>query len=145
MLIPSLSTLRTDDFPPDVQKWISRLFFPLNQFLISATTALNGNITLTDNIPCQLIQLVFTYGSAADFPKISKWTVSQNNLGASISPPVEVRVCSATEDGLAIAIVPAWSYANSTITFKNLFKVTATGIAALNVGSKYNIILRGQP
>lgn len=144
MLIPANSSLRTEDFPSE-QSWISKLLFPLNSFLISVTTALNGNITFGDNIPCQTIQLQFTYNGASDFPKQAKWSISQNQIGATISPPIEVRVCSATEDGNAIALVPAWSYANGQISFAYFTKFTSSGVSALNVGSKYNIILRGQP
>lgn len=145
MLIPTISTLRTEDFPSE-QKWISKLLFPINQFLLSATTALNGNITLTDNIPCQTITLNFT-ASGNDFPKMQKWIISQNNPNpnAPIPNPVEVRVCSATENGAGIAVLVPWSFSNGLITFPYIVKVTTAGMVGLTTGASYNIVLRGQP
>lgn len=135
MLLPVISTIRTEDFPKEQQAWIPKLLFPLNQFLLSAISAINGNLAFGDNIPCQTITLNFTYGSAADFPKIAKWNYS--------STPVELRVCSATEGGSPIAVVPAWSYSNGTISIANLYKITSAGVVALTSGTTYNIVLRG--
>lgn len=144
MQLPAISGIRTEDFPSE-QKWIAKLLQPLNQFLLSATNAINGNITYTDNIPCQLIKMNFTYRTTADFPMIIKWNIAQNNSNASLTPPTEVRVCSATENGTAIAIVPAWNYSNGIINFTYFTKLTSSGVTGLTAGSKYNIILRGQP
>ena|SRR5258708_488200 len=145
MLVPSISNLRTEDFPSE-KSWISKLLGPINQFLNSASTALNGNITFSDNIPCQLIKLNFLSGGA-DFPKIIKWDIAQNNPNpnATLAAPVEVRVCSATENGIGIAVVMAWSFANGTITFPYIVKLTASGVVGLTAGARYNIVLRGQP
>lgn len=144
MQIPTISTLRTEDFPSE-QKWISRLLQPINQFLTSATTALNGNITFTDNIPCQLITLNFIYSASTDFPKYVKWSIAQNNNNSVLLPPVELRLCSATENGTAIAVAVTWSYANGLITISSIVKISSSGISGLTAGATYNIILRGQP
>lgn len=145
MLIPTISTLRVEDFPSE-QSWISRLLLPINSFLTAATAALNGNITLGDNIPCQTFSLGFTYHAPTDFPKQVAWTLSQNQLGSNVLPPVEIRVCSATENGSGIAVVIAWSYANGSVSFPYVVKLNADGTTgALKVGSIYNIVMRGQP
>lgn len=137
MQLGSISTLRTEDFPSE-QSWINGLFFPLNQFLSSVTSAFNGNITLGDNIPCQTISLRFMYGGASDFPKSIKFSVPNTS-------PVELRVCSATEDSAAIGIIPVWSYANGQISIASLVKVSTSGVSSLTVGSTYNIVMRAQP
>lgn len=144
MLVPVISTLRTEDFPSE-EKWISRLLLPINSFLLAATSAFNGNITLGDNIPCQTFTMNFVYSAATDFPKQVSWNLSQNQLGSTVLQPVEIRVCSATENGTGIAIVPAWTYANGQISFPYLVKLTSSGVAALTVGATYNIVMRGQP
>jgi hypothetical protein len=132
--IPAISNLRTEDFPGQ-EKWISRLFFPLNQFLETVTNAINGNITHGDNIPCQTQQLLFVYGAITDFPKIFKWTLPV--------APVEIRVCSATENGTAIAMAVAWSYSAGTVTISQLLKLTSTGVVPMTSGATYNVVLRG--
>ena len=143
MQLPVISGIRVEDFPSQ-KDWMPKLLGPLNQFLLSATNAINGNLTLTDNIPCQTITLIFT-ANGSDFPKNISWSINQNNNNASLTPPVELRVCSATENGSAIAVVPAWSYANGTITISYITKLTRSAASALTVGAVYKIILRGQP
>lgn len=145
MLIPTISTLRVEDFPGE-QSWIARLLLPINSFLTAATAALNGNITLGDNIPCQTFTLSFTYQAATDFPKQVSWKLSQNQLGSNVLPPVEIRVCSATENGSGIAVVVAWSYGNGSIAFPYIVKLNADGTTGvLKIGATYNIVMRGQP
>lgn len=136
MLIPSLTTIRIEDLPSQ-KDWIGKLLLPLNQFLLSVTSAINGNISFGDNIPCQTQSLKFVYGSSADFPKAFVWSLS--------AAPVELRVCSATEDSVAIAVVIAWSYSGGQVSVSNIYKITSSGVSALTVGSLYNITLRGNP
>lgn len=135
-LIPSLTTLRVEDFPSQ-QEWIGKLLLPINQFLLAATTSINGGITFGDNIPCQTQTLNFTYGGASDFPKTFLWKIT--------SAPIELRVCSATENGVPVAMVPAWSYTNSQVTIAGLILLKSTGVTALKAGAVYNVILRGNP
>lgn len=136
MLIQSLTTLRSEDFPKQ-RDWIGGLLFPINQFLLSATSAINGNITLGDNIPCQTQTFAFTYGGDSDFPKSFLWKLS--------SKPIELRVCQATEDADPVALVPAWNYNNGQVVVDHFVKLTASGVSSLVAGSDYNIVLRGQP
>lgn len=137
MLIPQLTSIRTEDFPSE-KTWISKLLLPINQFLLYTTKAINGNITFGDNIPCQTVSLAFTYGGVADFPKVFKW-----NLPVK---PVEVRVCSALENSSGIAVVIAWSYGNNgLVSISQISKISTSGVSSLTVGSVYNIVLRGQP
>lgn len=136
MLIPSLTTIRVEDFPTQ-KEWIGSLLLPLNQFLLSAISAINGNVTFGDNIPCQTQSLLFSYGAETDFPKTFKWNLPNK--------PVEIRVCSATENDLPIGIVAVWAYANGQVSITSLVKVSTSGAAALVRNSRYNIVLRGQP
>lgn len=137
MIIPSLTTIRVEDFPQPEQKWIGRLLFPLNQFLLSATTAINGNITFGDNVPSQTQVFNFVYGSSKDFPKVFAWTLA--------NAPLEMRLASITENASAIAAVISWSYSNGLVSLASVVKLTTTGTSALTVGSTYNIVLRGNP
>lgn len=136
MLIPSLTTIRVEDFPTE-REWIGKLLFPLNQFLLSATTAINGNISLGDNIGCQTQVIQFTYGSTLDFPKQFKYNLTQR--------PIELRVCSVTENAVPIAVVHEWEFNNGVCYINNIYKVTTSGVSNLVVGRNYSIILRAQP
>lgn len=136
MLIPTQTTIRTEDFT-DQKEWIGRLLTPINRFLLSVTSAINGNVTLGDNIPCQTQSVSFTSNGTSDFPKTFKWNLSV--------APTELRVCSALENGSAITVGFAWSYANGQITLSTIFKISSSGNAPLVQGSSYNIVMRGQP
>lgn len=136
MLIPSITTIRTEDFP-EQKGWISRLLLPINQFLLSVTTAINGNITFGDNIPCQTQTLAFVYGAATDFPKTFAYRI--------VNKPVELRVCAATENGVAVAIGINWSFSNGNVSISDFFKISSAGVSELTVGASYNIVLRGLP
>lgn len=136
MLIPSITTIRTEDFP-DQKNWISRLLLPINQFLLSVTSAINGNITFGDNIPGQTQTLSFVYGASTDFPKTFAYRV--------VTRPVELRLCSATENGVPICVGFAWSFGNGTVSISNIFKLSSAGASELTPGASYTIILRGQP
>lgn len=137
MIIPSQTTIRVEDFPKEEQKWIGRLLFPLNQFLLAATSAINGNITPGDNIPSQDQVFNFVYGSSTNFPMVYAWNLP--------NAPVEVRLASITENASAIAAVISWSYSNGLVSLGSVVKLTTSGVSALTVGSTYNIVLRGNP
>lgn len=136
-LIPALTTLRAEDFDPEQRKWIGKLLFPLNQFLLAATSSINGNITLGDNIPCQTQVLNFVYGGAGDFPKRFLWKQTDK--------PVEIRVAQALEDSSGVAVVIAWTFSGSQVSINSMVKLTSSGVSALSEGSTYIITLRGQP
>jgi hypothetical protein len=137
MIIPSQTTIRVEDFPKDEQKWIGRLLFPLNQFLLAATNAINGNIAFGENIPSQDQTFNFVYGSTASFPMVYAWNLP--------NAPVEVRLASITENSSPIAAVISWSYSNGLVSIGSIVKLTTSGASSLTVGSTYNIVLRGNP
>lgn len=136
MLIPELTSIRVEDFP-DQKSWIGKLLLPLNQFFLSTVSAVNGNITIGDNIPCQTQVMSFVYGSSTDFPKSFKWNIPDR--------PLELRIASATEDGVPIALVPAWSYANGNVSITTLVKLSTSGVSELVTGSTYVVTVRAEP
>lgn len=129
-----VNTLRVEDFPSQ-KDWIERLFYPLNQFITSATQAINGQITFGDNIPGVTQNLRFTY-STSSFPISFRWTFQLQ--------PVEVRLCSAYENDVPVILVFSWSYASGQITIQSVFKITSAGVVGLTTGSVYNLTFRGQ-
>lgn len=137
MIIPSQTTIRVEDFPKEEQGWIGRLLFPLNQFLLSATSAINGNITFGDNIPSQTQTFNFVYGGTSNFPMAFAWNLADR--------PAEIRLASITENSSAVSAVISWSYSNGLVSLGSVVKLTTSGASALTVGSTYNIVLRGNP
>ena len=134
-LIESITTLRVEDFPSE-KEWIGKLLGPMNTFLLDSTSAINGNIEMGVNVPCQTQTLNFTYGSNS-LPIQFKWKLPNK--------PVELRVAQCTEAGSAIAVVIAWSFANSLVSVESIVKLSDNGASSLTSGSVYNLILRGQP
>jgi hypothetical protein len=111
--------------------WIGSLFLPLNSVLSEVTGALNGKLSLGDNIPT--------------FSKV----ISGNNLSLPLTfkldadfIPNEMHVAQATKAGAPIAMVGAWSISGDTITVSKLFEVTESGNVPLTTGQKYSINLR---
>lgn len=47
--IVNVKRIFKEQFPPDVQKWIDQLLYPLNNAIAQFTFAFNNNITLSDN------------------------------------------------------------------------------------------------
>jgi len=145
MLPSGFSNLKAEDFP-EQKSWIAKLLQPINSFFSSVNTILQGNVTFGDNIPCQNINLSFV-SNGSDFPRFIKWNIAQNNPNpnATLPPPVDVRVCGATENGVGIVVLIAWSYANGLITFPYIVKITTSGVVGLTSGASYNINMRGFP
>lgn len=136
MQIPTLTTIRSEDFEGQ-QGWIAKLLFPLNQFIFATISAVNGNITFGDNIPCQTKTITFTYSGTSTFPKTFAWDTTKYK-----SAPVELRVCSAKEGSTSIAMIPVWSYGNGTISISALYKLTSSGVVALTSGTTYTVVIR---
>lgn len=140
-LIPTFTTLKVEDFP-DQRSWIGKLFFPLNNFVLGAISAVNGNLLLGQNIPCQTKTLSFTWNGQSQLPVSFAYTLP------STLTPVELRICSAFENSKAITLLCSWSYANSQVSLTNLWKVvdgTTPQVSRLTVGNTYTFTVRLQP
>lgn len=130
--IVPLSTLRVEDYPAEERKWLPRLLTPLNQFLTSASSALNGRIDFVSNIPAQDVQLEFTYdGSAQRF----RWNLAM--------VPKILWVGQASEANVAINVSPSWVFDSSTSVVSVAFQKLPGG--DLTVGQVYRIFVRAVP
>lgn len=130
--LPQSSTIRTEDFPAEVRKWVPRLLTPLNLFITSVINLLNGNLTFVDNIPAQDLSFNFTYASN---PQRFTW----NNSRA----PKIVWIGMAFENGNAFVALPLWGFDASTQIVSLDFKKTDG--SALTPGSLYKIFVRVVP
>lgn len=60
MILPSLKRLRIEDFPQNMQDFVSKLAFPLNSAFDSLFAAFNNGITFADNFLCTVSSVTIT-------------------------------------------------------------------------------------
>lgn len=130
--IPTLTTLRVEDFPSEQRQWLPRLFVPLNQFLTVVTNTLQGRVDFGANIPALDTALDFTYdGRDSSFT----W----NNVNA----PRILMIGQSTEDGDVVPLTCAWVYnASNNLITATFYKLNGD---TLSIGSRYKIFLRTVP
>jgi hypothetical protein len=56
--LPSVKSIRREDLPPDVPSWIDNLLGTLSIFMESVYSALNRDISFTENIACNIRDFV---------------------------------------------------------------------------------------
>lgn len=133
--IPSIKTLRMEDFGDEQKGWIGALLNPLNLFLTTVTNALSSQLTFGDNIQGQKYLLDFTYQTTSDLPMSFKNTLPIR--------PRALYMVSAYEDGVPVALVPAWQLTDTNqVQITQLIKVTTSGVSALSAGKRYQIEVR---
>lgn len=127
--VSPFSAFRLEDFA-DQRDWIGKLFLPLNTVLQEVAAALNGQVEFITNIPSYSKTLAGTNLSVPQSFQVTGLT------------PTAMTVTQAFKDGVAIAVIGAWSLEGDTITVSKLFEVSETGNAAISAGPKYQITLR---
>jgi hypothetical protein len=127
--VDPFSSFRVEDFPTE-QTWIQNLFLPLNNILGQVTRALNGGVTVPDNIPGFTKTLS---GQSITLPQVFRYEGKFTPTALSIQ---------GFKNGSAIALVAAWSVSGDTITVSKLFEITASGNTAVASGTSYQIQLR---
>jgi hypothetical protein len=136
--IPTLKTIRIEDFGDEQKGWIGTLLNPLNLFLTTVTNSLTSQLTFGDNIQGQKYLLDFTYQAATDLP-----IRYRNDL--PIRPRALYRV-SAYEDGLPVIVDLSWQLTDQNqIEIYSIVKLTTSGVSALTAGKRYRIELRTTP
>ena len=63
MRIPSFTRIISEDFDKEVQKWISKLADPLNNFMLTMKNGLNKGMTVNDNMSGAIKTLQVSKGS----------------------------------------------------------------------------------
>lgn len=133
MIIPTSPTLRSEDFDKSAQSWIGRLLSPLNTFITSATSALNGSLTFVDNMLGQQKSLKFTY--ASNTLPIS-FQLSFSGTAQSL------QVVRATENSSPIIVHAAWSASGKSLTITDLVKLSHGTASTLTQGAVYDLTVR---
>lgn len=134
--IPAITSIPIESFPKDVQAWVGKLLNPLNQFLNAAVLALSANLTFSDNLLGQQNTLTFTYG-ANTLPQ--SFSISMN------ATPQDLRVVSATENNVPVAIIAAWNVTSKSVQLTDLTKIYKGVAGPLVTGANYSLVIRIVP
>lgn len=124
--LPTIKRLLTEDFPD--QKWIGKLLQPLNQFMDTVVSALNGNLT-TDNLKAS----ISTYEHVN-----TSGTINQLKVGLGTAPKHVTVGNVVGQDGATIngPVWVDWTYDHSN---DQIIVKTAYGLSTIN--GKYDITL----
>jgi hypothetical protein len=127
--IPPIKRLSLEDFKDQID-WIGRLIQPINDFMSSVAFALNKQITWTDNMNGQVVNLDVTINGTNDYPiyfKINSATIKALWVGncyeVASSPTVNTN-----------AVYIAWELTGSG-------QVKINNISGLTTGKKYRLII----
>lgn len=124
--IPLIKRLMREDYP-DQRSWIERLISPLNTFMETVSAAMDRNLTVSDNLDCQVITVTVSTGDSTLFS--AKTRARPNGL-------LVWKVVTLSGSDPTAAVMPVWTYVAST----NSIKITSwLGLAA---SSKYQITLQ---
>lgn len=128
--LPAIKRITKEDLA-GAPAWIDRLLYPLNLFLNTIYNGLNKNITLADNIDCQVQTFQVTAGAAATnntakFTLTMKHAPSMLFLGNAIST-------SGNYTPIATAVYIDWTYDGTNVNINS--------ITGLTSGTTYNLTI----
>ena len=127
--LPAINRLVMEDFPSE-KSWIAKLLNPLNTFMTEMISALNRNLTFSENMFSQIIT-VKAIGAASFAPVYFKSTIGRP-IGMLVIKQLDA-ASNPTTNSAAIGL--DWSYDFSTEL------VTINAIPGLVNGITYNITL----
>lgn len=124
MKLPVIPSLNRQDFQ-EAPQWVSKLIYPLNQFMTAVNQVLANQITLQDNVSSVIKQFSIV-GGLTDTDNTFSFPAA---LGRQIA---ELNAYCTNADGSYIPVYPqvSWNYING--------NVTINGIKGLTNGKKYN-------
>lgn len=68
--IPTQKRILVENFPEKERKWLATLLEPINKFMEEVTSALNGNLTLNQNLAGEMKTILID----GTWPQKFKWT-----------------------------------------------------------------------
>jgi len=127
MKLPQTPSLNRQDFQ-EAPQWVSKLIYPLNQFMTAVNQVLTSQITLQDNVSCVVKQFSIV-GGALDTDNTFSFPVA---LGRQI---VELNAYCTNADGSYTPVYPqvSWNFINN--------QVVINGIKGLTSTKKYNFVV----
>jgi len=126
--IPTQKKILTENFPEKERKWIPALLEPLNKFMEEVTNALNGRLTLTQNIAGDLVTVIID----GNWPKKSKWTKNNRPRAVIIGQHREI---SENHVAQADPLCLDWEFKDGFIQINNVINSLAS------TSDKFNLTL----
>ena len=109
--LPPISRFLREDFQG--VDWIDRLLQPLNQFMNIVYSAMNRNLTLTDNCAAQIKSITFTTDGSGDATVKFAWNLT--------SIPTDCWVSRISQGTPSAGVSILWEYDGSTINITKFF------------------------
>lgn len=127
MKLPIIPSLNRQDFQ-EAPQWVSKLIYPLNQFMAAVNQVLTNQITLQDNLSCVVKQFQIV-GGALDTDNTFSFPIT---LGRQVA---ELNAYCTNADGSYTPVYPqvSFNYINGNIVIN--------GIKGLTNGTKYNFTI----
>lgn len=120
MKLPRFKSLTREDFP-NQESWIERLIFPINQFFQNINTLSKNNISLKDNINCQIKEVNVVEGN-------------EYTIAVDIKPDMVIVGDISPTDTLTAAPYVIWEYIGN-------YQIKITSIFGLDTDQEYTIKL----
>jgi hypothetical protein len=124
--LPSIKRLATEDFGSQ-KDWIGKLLSPLNQFMDSVVTALNNQLTFSDN----MASVVKTISVSGTYPLYFTWTRKDKPIGLWV---VNAYEASGVHVTFTTAISADWEY-----TVSNQIRINS--FVGLPTTTTYNVTI----
>jgi hypothetical protein len=117
--LPRIRRFVQEDYPSQ-NKWIGRLFDPLNQFIDTVFTALNKGLTFRENMRCVVKTLEFVEGTGV-YPLKFNWDLKGTGPTGLIIARVVYNNTAPTE-----TVGADWEFDGTSVSIKSFFGLTAS-------------------
>lgn len=127
--IPQIKRLVTEDFQ-EQKSWINKLFLPLNTFMESVFSALNKNLTITDNMAAEVKVVQFSSVPSFANPLPLSWTLNRAPTAIVVA---NAQLVTGANFVLTQAVTVQWAWTATGLQITNLLGVTPTSSNLYNV------------
>lgn len=128
--VPVNKRLLAEDYPAEQKSWIARLLSPLNDFMTQVTSALNNQLTVSENMAAEYKEIQFTVRAtpALTYPLFFK---TKFNLKPIVVRCDGAREVSGAPQPIGQAVWADWQFVNG--------QVQITNLTGLTVGKTYRV------
>tara|TARA_R100000152_G_C6745369_1_gene169010 strand:- start:329 stop:757 length:429 start_codon:yes stop_codon:yes gene_type:complete len=129
--LPPIRRISKEDLQ-EAPDWVEKLIYPINLFFDSVYRALNGRLTLSDNILGKQKETTFQVQSAYDGADTDKWDVIkfQSDLGSRVRGLYLMQITEQSDTGNFVPIGKSvfidWEDENGTIKINYITGLTAS-------------------
>jgi len=127
--IPVQTKLLLEDVPEEHRDWMSKFIIPVNQFQSAAVAALTSDLSLSENLRCQIKEITFV-NNAASFPLKFAYALKSRPLMVLKANVVDI---SSAPAALTSAIdIPDWELSQN-------IEIQINTITGLTADHKYRL------